>query len=161
MTEQSSAITESHPPEALLRVVNPIMKLLLRTPFAGAARNQLMVVNFTGRKSGHHYSIPLSAHVIDGTLYAMTGRTWKSNFRDGATATVLHDGKTTTMRGELITDKAQVADLYSRSAESSGVKRAERAMGLGFRDHQMPTHDQFAQAVDQLNLRAIRFTPAS
>jgi len=161
MTEQSSAITESHPPEALLRLVNPIMKLLLHTPFAGAARNQMMVVNFTGRKSGHHYSMPLSAYVVDGNLYAMTGRNWKNNFRDGAAATVLHDGKTTTMRGELITDKAHVADLYSRTAESYGVKRAERAMGLGFRDHQMPTHDQFAEAVDQLNLRAIRFTPAS
>ena len=67
----------------------------------------------------------------------------------------------TAMRGELITDKAQVTNLYSRCAESYGVKRAERAMGLGFRDHQMPTRDQFAGAVDQLKLRAIRFTPAS
>jgi hypothetical protein len=160
MTEQSNAITMSHPPEALLRIVNPIMKLLLHTPLAGAARNQLMVVDFTGRKSGRHYSIPLSAYVIDGILYAMTGKAWKSNFRDGATAQVLHDGKTTTMRGELVTDKAHVADLYARCAESYGVKRAERAMGLGFRDHQMPTRDQFVEAVDQLKLRAIRFTPA-
>jgi hypothetical protein len=161
MTEQSNPITVSHPPEALLRIVNPFMKLLLRTPFAGPARNQLMVVNFTGRKSGRHYSIPLSAHVIDGILYAMTGATWKNNFRDGAAAQILHDGKTTTMRGELITDKALITDLYSRCTESYGVKRAERAMGLGFRDHQMPTRDQFAEAVDQLHLNAIRFTPAT
>jgi hypothetical protein len=120
-----------------------------------------MVVNFTGRKSGRAYSIPLSAHLIDGNLYAMAAATWKNNFRDGAPAQVLHNGKTTTMHGELITDKALVADLYSRCAESYGVKRAERAMGLGFRDHQMPTRDQFAEAVEQLNLRAIRFTPAT
>jgi hypothetical protein len=161
MAEKSNAITVSHPPDALLRIVNPILKLMLHTPFAGPARHQLMVVNFTGRKSGNHYSIPLSAYVIDGVLYAMTPATWKANFRDGAAAQVLHDGKSTAMRGELITDKAQVTNLYSRCAESYGVKRAERAMGLGFRDHQMPTHDQFAEAVDELNLRAIRFTPAS
>jgi hypothetical protein len=161
MTEQSNPISISHPPDAFLRVVNPIMKLLLRTPFAGPARNQLMVVNFTGRKSGRAYSIPLSAHLIDGNLYAMAAATWKNNFRDGAPAQVLHNGKTTTMHGELITDKALVADLYSRCAESYGVKRAERAMGLGFRDHQMPTRDQFVEAVEQLNLRAIRFTPAT
>ena len=160
MTEQSNPITISHPPAVFLSVVNPILKLLLHTPFAGAARNQLMVVDFTGRKSGRHYSIVVTAHVIDGVLYAMTGATWKSNFRDGATAHVLHAGKTTTMRGELITDKAHVADLYARCAESYGVKRAERLMGIGFRDHQMPTRDQFAEAVDELNLRAIRFTPA-
>jgi hypothetical protein len=161
MTEQSNAITVSHPPAAVLRVVNPILRLLLRTPFAGAARNQLMVVDFSGRKSGRHYSIPLSAHLIDGVLYAMTGATWKNNFRDGAAAQVLHDGKRTTMRGELITDKPLIADLYARCAESYGVKQAERVMGIGFRDHQMPTRDQFAEAVDELHLNAIRFTPAS
>src|SRR5260370_1536118 len=161
MTEHSNPITVSHPPDALLRVVNPFMKLLLRTPFAGPARNQLMVVNFTGRKSGRHYSIPLSAHVIDGILYAMTGATWKNNFRDAAAAQILHDGKTTTMRGELITSKPHVVDPYARCAESYGVKRAERAMGLGFPDRQMPTHDEFAEAVEELGLRAIRFTPAT
>jgi hypothetical protein len=161
MTEQSKAISISHPPDAFLRVVNPIIKLLLRTPFAGPARDQLMVVNFTGRKSGRPYSLVLSAHVIDGVLYAMTGAVWKNNFRDGAPAQVLHNGKTTTMRGELITDKAHVADLYARCAEGYGVKPAERAMGLGFRDHQMPTREQFAEAVEELGLRAIRFTPAT
>lgn len=161
MAEQSNAITVSHPPEALLRVVNPIMKTLLRTPFAGGARNQMMVVSFTGRKSGRQYSIPVSAHVIDNVLYAMTPATWKHNFRDGAAAKVLHKGKTESMRGELIKDKALIADLYSRCAESYGVKYAERSMGLGFRDHHMPTRDEFAEAVDQLHLAAIRFTPAT
>ncbi|HUB55856.1 MAG TPA: hypothetical protein VMB04_11915 [Mycobacterium sp.] len=161
MTEQSNAITISHPPDALLRVVNPLMKMMLHTPFAGPARSQLMVVDFTGRKSGRPYSLVVSAHVIDNILYAMTGASWKANFRDGAAAQVLHDGKTTKMRGELITDKPHVVDLYARVAEAYGAKRAARAMGLAFRDHQMPTHDQFAEAVDELNLRAIRFTPAS
>jgi hypothetical protein len=160
MTEQSTPISISHPPSAVLRVVNPIVKLLLRTPFAGAARNQLMVVDFTGRKSGRPYSLVLSAHLIDGILYAMSGATWKANFRGGAPAQVRHGGKTTAMRGELITDTAHVADLYARCAESYGVKRAERVMGIGFRDHQMPTREQFVEAVEQLGLRAIRFTPA-
>jgi len=161
MAEQSNVIQISHPPDVLLRVINPALKLLLRTPFAGPARNQLMVVNFTGHKSGRHYSIPLSAYLIDDNLYAMTAATWKYNFRDGATAHVLHDGKTRTLHGKLITDHALVADLYSRLAESSGVKRAERSMGLKFPHQQIPTRDDFAEAVDRLHLAAIRFTPAA
>ena len=161
MTEPSNPITESHPPKAFLRLVNPILARLLHTPFAGAARNQFMVVDFNGRKSGRPYSLVLTAHLIDGVLYALTGASWKVNFRDGAPAQVLYDGKTTAMRGELITDTAHVADLYARCAESYGVKRAERIMGIGFRNHQLPTRDQFAEAVDQLGLRAIRFTPAT
>lgn len=161
MTDKSNPITQSHPPKAFLRLVNPILTLLLRTPVAGAARHQFMVVDFTGRKSGRPYSLVLTAHLIDGILYALTGASWKVNFRDGAPAKVLHDGKTTTMRGELITDTAHVADLYARCAETYGVKRAERVMGIGFRDHQMPTRDQFGEAVKDLGLRAIRFTPAT
>jgi hypothetical protein len=161
MTEQSSAITISHPPDAVLRLINPMMKLLLHTPLMGAARNQMMVVGFTGRKSGRQYSIPLSAHLIDNVLYAMTAAPWKNNFRGGATAQVLHNGKTTTMRGEFITDHALVADLYSRCAESYGVKGAERAMGLKFADGRMPSRDEFAEAVNQLHLAAIRLTPAT
>jgi hypothetical protein len=161
MTEQSNPITKSHPPRAFLRlVVNPILARLLRTPFAGAARHQFMVVDFTGRKSGRPYSLVLTAHLIDGILYALTGASWKANFRDSAPAQVLHDGTSMAMRGELITDPVHVAGLYARCAESYGAKRAERVMGVGFRDHQMPTRDQFAEAVQQLGLRAIRFTPA-
>ena len=117
-----------------------------------------MVVDFTGRKSGRPYSLVLTAHTVDGALYALSGATWKANFRGGAPATVLHDGRSTAMRGELITDTTLVGDLYARCAESYGVKKAERVMGVGFRDHQMPTHDQFVAAVEELGLRAIRFT---
>jgi hypothetical protein len=161
MAEQSHAVTVSHPPAAVLRVVNPILRSLLRTPVMGGARKQLMVVSFNGRKSGRRYSIPVSAHHIDSNLYALTGAPWKHNFRDGATAEVLLDGKTTAMRGELIQDRATVADLYHRSAESYGVKTAQRTFGMKFRDQQMPTLENFADAVQRDHLVAIRFTPAA
>lgn len=158
MTEKSPAITESHPPAAVLRVMNPIMRALLRTPLMGGARKQLMVVTFTGRKTGRQYSIPLSAHLIDDTLFALTDAPWKRNFRGGTTAQVLHDGKTTTMRGELIEEPGVVADLYHRCAQSYSAKQAQRALGMKFRDNQVPSLDDFAEAVNRLNLVAIRFT---
>lgn len=63
------------------------------------------------RKTGRRYSVPLSAHRIDDDLYTITSAPWKHNFRDGAAAEVLLKGKTTTMRGELIQDRAVIADL--------------------------------------------------
>lgn len=159
MTEQSPAVTVAHPPEAMLRALNPIMRLLLRTPVAGSVRKQFMVLTVRGRKSGRQYAIPLSAHRIDNDLYAMTDAAWKHNFRDGATADVLYDGKTTTMRGELIQDRAVVADLFRRCAESYGVKRAQRMMGLKFRDERIPTLEEFTEAVDRERLAAIKLTP--
>jgi hypothetical protein len=41
LTERSHAITVSHPPAAILRVVNPILRFLPHTPVMGAARKQL------------------------------------------------------------------------------------------------------------------------
>jgi len=137
-----------------------MLSLLLRTPLAGPARKQLMVLSFTGRKTGRPYSIPLSAHNIDNDLYALTGAPWKQNFRDGADAKVVYDGKTTAMRGELIRDRVVVSDLYARCAESYGVQRAQRMMGLKFRDRRVPTREEFAEAVDRLHLAAVRLTPA-
>ena len=160
MAEHSPAVTISHPPAPVLRVVNPIVRFLLGTPVLGPARKQLMVVNFTGRKTGRQYSVVLSAHRIDNDLYALTAAAWKQNFRDGAAAQVLHDGKTTTMHGELIQDRSVVADLYHRCAESYGARGAQRAMGLKFRDPRVPTLEEFAEAVDRDHLGAVRLTPA-
>ena len=143
----------------MLRVVNPVLSFLLRTPLAGPARKQLMVLSFTGRKTGRPYSIPVSAHVIDNDLYALTGNAWKQNFRGGAPAQVIYDGKTTAMRGELIGDRAVVSDLYSRCTQGYGVARAQRMIGLKFRDQRIPTLDEFTEAVDRLHLVAIKFTP--
>ena len=159
MTEQPPAVTVSHPPQAMLRVVNPILRSLLRTPVMGAARNQLMVISFTGRKTGRRYSIPVSAHRIDNALYALTAAPWKRNFRNGATADVLLDGKSATMAGELIEDPSVIADLYRRCAESYGVKTAQRLMGLKFRDDRIPTLEEFREAAERDGLAAVRLTP--
>ncbi len=82
-----------------------------------------MVLNFTGRKSGRQFSVPVSAHQIDNTLYALASAGWTANFTDGANADVLHNGKTTPMRGELIRDPAAVADLCHRSARRTAQRQ--------------------------------------
>ena len=160
MAEESYAIDAGHPPSALLKLINPILGFLLRTPLAGPARKQLMVLSFTGRKTGRQFTIPVSAHVIDNELYALTGAVWKQNFRDGAPAQVVYDGKSTTMRGELITDRAIVSDLFLRCAQSYGVRRAQIMIGLKFRDQRVPTLEEFTEAVDRMKLAAVRFTAA-
>jgi hypothetical protein len=160
MTEQNPMVTLSHPPEPLMKLMNPLLRYGLRTPLGGNALKPFMVLNFTGRKSGRQFSIPVSAHVIDGQLYALANAVWKVNFRGGNTAQVLYNGKQTTMRGELIEDAAVVADLFRRCATGYGAAKAQRMMGLKFRDSRVPTLEEFRAAVDENKLVAIRFTAA-
>ncbi len=158
VTEHPPAVILSHPPVSLLHAANPVVRFLLRTPLAGIVRKQVMVVNVTGRKTGRRYSIPLSAHRIDGDLYALSSAPWKHNFRDGAPCEVLLGGKTTRMCGLLIEDRAVVAGLSRRCAESYGVRRAQPLMGLKFSDGHLPTVEEFADAVDRHRYAAVRFT---
>jgi hypothetical protein len=160
MTEQSHAVYVSHPPEGLLRIVNPALKFVLRTPLAGPMGKQLMVLSFTGRKSGKQYSIPVSAHLIDNQLYALAGAAWTKNFRGGRAAEVHHNGKTTKMNGELIVDSAVVSDLSHRLAEGYGVKQAQRMMGLAFREPRIPTVEEFKEAAEREGIVAVKLTPA-
>ena len=160
VTNTAPAVTISHPPVSLLHAANRVMRLVLRTPLLGSLRDQMMVVDVVGRKTGRRYSIPLSAHRIDGTIYAMTSARWKHNFRGGAKADVLHNGRTTAMRGELVDDRAVVGELAHRCAKSYGARRARRMMGLKFRDGQVPAVTDFADVAEREHYFAIRFTPA-
>lgn len=158
MSEQ--AIDVAHPPQVLLNVVNPVLRVALRTPL-GSALTQLMVVSFTGRKTGRRFSVPVSAHHLDGDLYVILEAKWKHNFRGGALADVLHNGRTTRMHGELITEPNAVADIVHRVATSYGAKKAQQMMGLKFRGAAVPSKEEFAEAATQLGVAAIRLTPAT
>ncbi|KZS50180.1 hypothetical protein A4G26_20520 [Mycobacterium kansasii] len=143
-----------------LTIIRPFVNLLLRTPFAGSAGKHFMVLTFTGRKTGREYSIPISAHWLDDSLFVLTRMRWKNNFRNGATAEIYYDGKPMTMQGELIEDRAIVADLVYRCAESYGVRRAQLIIGLKFRDKRIPSVEEFAEAAERLKWAVVRFTPA-
>lgn len=160
MTNQNAAVYPAHPPEPIMRLMNSLLPRLLRTPLAGGARKQFMVLGFNGRKSGRRFTITVSAHLIDEVLYALAGSVWTVNFRGGGPADILYDGKTKPMTGELIEDPAAVAELFHRCATGYGVNRAQRMMGVKFRDPRVPTLEEFREAVVENNFVAIRFTPA-
>ena len=91
-------------------------------------------------------------------MYALAGSQWTRNFRGGAPAQIVRDGRTATMRGELITDGAQVAELFHRCATGYGPSKAQRSMGVKFRGPGVPSLAEFRQAVDANGFVAIRFS---
>jgi hypothetical protein len=155
-----AAIEMSHPPEALLRAVNPVLRTALRVPTLGSKLKDLMIVEYTGRKSGRRFAVPVSAHRLDGDLYVILEAGWKHNFTDGAPAEVTHGAKKTPMQGLLIKDPAAVADIVHRVATGYGAKKAQRSMGLTFGSDTVPSLDEFTEATKRLKIAAIRLTPA-
>ena len=151
------AVEAAHPPELLLGVVNRVLKVALKTPLGGFL-GDFMLVEFTGRKTGKRYATPVSAHALDGALYVVLEAQWKYNFRDGADAQVSHRGKTGTMRGELITESASVAGIADRIARSYSPKKAQRQLGMTFRDGAYPTQAEWEESVRRMKIAAIKLT---
>lgn len=52
---------------------NPIVRLLLRSPLHGMMSKSLMLITYTGKKSGKEYTLPVT-YLEDGkTIYVMPG----------------------------------------------------------------------------------------
>jgi deazaflavin-dependent oxidoreductase (nitroreductase family) len=81
MSEQESSSTI--PP-----IFNRLMSALLRSPLHGIASRSVMLITFTGRKSGKQYTTPIS-YLRDGDrVTAFTGARWWKNLAGGAPVTL-------------------------------------------------------------------------
>ena len=86
-------ISETKPPKALFKVINLIMPRVLRSPKAKIG-DQILLLTFTGRKSGKQYSTPIGYRKIDDqTLILFTDSPWYKNLRGGAPVKVLLKGR--------------------------------------------------------------------
>lgn len=153
-----AAIEAVHPPDAVLKTINPILRRALPTPLGGLI-GDFMLLRFTGRKSGRRFAIPVSAHELDGNLYAVMEARWKYNFRGGADVEVSHRGRTTMMRGVLLTDAGEVSDIVHRLAIAYGAKKAQRMMGMTFDADRVPSREQWDEAVARIGISAVSLTP--
>ncbi len=69
-------------------IVNRTMKFILRSPVHGMVSKSIMLITFTGRKSGKTYSTPVSYSQDGELVYAFTHGAWWKNLRGGAQVTL-------------------------------------------------------------------------
>jgi hypothetical protein len=95
----------------MMKLVNVPMRVLLGLPFRTPLSSRLMLVCFTGRKSGRAYRQPVS-YVRDGdVLLTPGGGRWKANLRDGETVGLRLEGRDVLVRPELVRDVEEVDRL--------------------------------------------------
>jgi deazaflavin-dependent oxidoreductase (nitroreductase family) len=122
---------DSRPPDW----VNATLKRLLRMPLLHRLlSDKMLLITFTGRKSGQTYTTPV-AYVQEGAsvvFLVKRFRKWWHNFEEPAEVTVWLRGKQVTARAEAITDPdALVPPLtaylqaFPRSAAAYGVSVGE------------------------------------
>jgi deazaflavin-dependent oxidoreductase (nitroreductase family) len=95
----------------LMGAANVPMRVLLGLPFPTPLSGRLMLVSYTGRKTGKVYRQPLS-YVRDGdTLLTPGGGNWKWNLRGGQPVRIRLRGRDVVARPELVEDPAEIERL--------------------------------------------------
>src|SRR4051794_9581129 len=78
----------------LFKTINPIMTALLRSPLHRLLSGTLMLLTYTGRKTGQSYTIPIGYfawHTDELMVFSSAG--WWTNMRDGKPVTLLVKGR--------------------------------------------------------------------
>ncbi|MBW8485853.1 hypothetical protein [Actinomadura parmotrematis] len=156
MAEGTPAVVRRHPPNAVMKIVNPLMRRSLRRG-RGKPAQGLMLLRFTGRRSGRAFELPVARQPLPEGLYVFTSSPWRANLRGGADVEAVLDGRAVPMRAELIEDPAEVADLYRRRFAEVGVKGAGR-LGVKLNVDREPTPEELADAARTSGLSAVRLT---
>lgn len=77
----------------IFRVLNPIMKGVLVSPFHSLISKRIMILKFTGRKTGRAFATPVSYCREGDSVYCFTHAGWWKNFKGGAEVGMLIQGQ--------------------------------------------------------------------
>ena len=135
---------------------NPIMVWMLYSSLHGMLSGNMMVLNYTGRKSGKAYRLPISYKRIDDTL--LTGsykrRTWWRNLRGGVPVIVRLQGKDINGQAAVVEDEQGV--MNGITAYIGGDPRTARMFGVKLGTDGQPETESLRQvARDQVIVRTV------
>lgn len=68
----------------IFRVLNPVMKAILKSPFHAMVSDKILIFTFNGRTTGKAYATPVSYCQENGTIICFTHAVWWKNLVDGA-----------------------------------------------------------------------------
>ena len=118
-----------------LRIANPLVRWALSSrahrPFSGA----LLVLSYTGRRSGRAHSLPLQYARSGDGLVVMAGtasqKTWWRNFRTPTPVTVTLAGKSLPWVAQVLTGAARDGALAAYRARFPRFETAEDVEFVG------------------------------
>jgi deazaflavin-dependent oxidoreductase (nitroreductase family) len=96
-----------------MRVVNVPMRIVLSRRSATPLSKRLMLITYTGRRTGKTYRQPLSYVEHEGTLLTPGGGKWKLNLTAGEPLRMRLRGRDVTARPEFIADPDEVERLLA------------------------------------------------
>ena len=107
-------------------LINPVMKVLLRSPAHGLVSEHLLLLTFRGRKSGRAYTTPVGYTQEGNTVYVTTQSPWWRNLREGVEVRVRLRGEVRQGCATATREPEVVARFIEREMEAHGMDHARR-----------------------------------
>lgn len=126
-------------------VGNPIISSRLRSAKPGKLAKSVLLLTFTGRKSGKEFTTPVGYTRHGDTLTIFTGRPWWKNLPEKPNVKVRVQGRDLDGVAEVIIDNAEVARAAQAFITEQGAKNAQRIGLLVARGYQ-PTYKDLLEA---------------
>jgi len=142
--------TPSVPP-----IVNRAMKFVLRSPVHGIVSKTVLLITFTGRKSGKTYTTPVSYSQDGDQVYIFTHADWWKNLRGGTPVTLRIRGREFQGLAEPVAEDKQ-AVAAGLTAHLRKVSSDARYYGVTFDDHRNPRADEVEKAAQTVVMIGIQ-----
>ncbi len=93
----------------LYKMINPPIKLLLKSPVHGVMSSNTLIIEFKGQKSGRTMSTPISYVQTDDAIHCFTGKPniWWRNLRGGDPVKLLIKGHWVFVTPEVVLDDSE------------------------------------------------------
>lgn len=137
-------------------IVNKTMKFVLRSPMHGLVSKTVLLITFTGRKSGKTYTTPVSYSQNDDQVYIFSHATWWKNLRSGTPVTLRIQGQDLQGLAEQPVAEDKQAIAAGLTAHLRKVPSDARYYGVTFDDHKNPRADEVEKAVQTVVMIPIR-----
>jgi hypothetical protein len=154
----TTTITRNVPPVVWVRAINPLARLLLRSPLHGLIDGTVLMLHVTGRKTGRRYDIPIGYTSLKDRLILVTIARWRVNLRGGADVEVTRHGCRLPMHALLDEEPASVAVTYDSVIEQLGWEQAARQLGISTAHGRRPTLLELRVAAQTYGLSVITLT---
>lgn len=154
---QRPPVEDRTPPRPVLRIVNPLLRALLRSPLHRLLSARLMLISVRGRKTGRVYTVPVGRHESGGMFLVSAKGSWRHNLRGGASVTLTVDGRERAAYAELEEDADEVAAVFNTLLSRYG-RTGPAMVGLRINVGRPPTTDEIKPAVARRAIARVRLT---
>jgi deazaflavin-dependent oxidoreductase (nitroreductase family) len=126
--------------------VNSTMKFVLRSPMHKVVSKSILLITFTGRKSGKSYTTPVSYSQTGDQVTIFTHAIWWKNLRSNVPVSLRIQGRELKGFAEPVAEDKQ-AIAAGLAAHLRQVPTDARYYGVTFDDHGNPRTEEVEQAV--------------